>query len=91
MSAEPGDGGEEFRYGAALAGRIELKWQQTWSEQGTFEVPNPVGALSDGTRLDPARKCYVYGHVPLPVRSRDCMSATRSATSRRTSTRATCA
>ena len=66
MSAEPGDGGEEFRYGAALAGRIEMKWQQTWSERGTFEVPNPVGALSDGTRLDPARKCFVLDMFPYP-------------------------
>ncbi|WP_322752676.1 leucine--tRNA ligase [Frankia sp. Cas3] len=37
-----------FRYGAHLAGDIERRWQQTWSERGTFNAPNPHGPLSDG-------------------------------------------
>ncbi|HEX4088957.1 MAG TPA: leucine--tRNA ligase [Trebonia sp.] len=54
------------RYDAALAGQLELKWQQIWSDQGTFEVPNPVGALSDGRQLDPKRKFYVIDMFPYP-------------------------
>ncbi len=37
-----------FRYGARLAGDIERRWQQTWSQRGTFNSPNPRGPLSDG-------------------------------------------
>ena len=38
----------QHRYTAELAGEIERAWQQTWAESGTFNVPNPVGSLSDG-------------------------------------------
>ena len=55
-----------FRYGAALAGQIELKWQQTWSDQRTFETPNPAGDLAAGSTLDPARKFYVMDMFPYP-------------------------
>ena len=54
------------RYDAALASQIEMKWQQIWLDQGTFETPNPVGALSNGTALDPARKLYVIDMFPYP-------------------------
>jgi len=64
--AEPGAVGAAFRYGAALAGQIEMKWQQIWADQGTFEVPNPVGTLSNGAPLDPARKFYVIDMFPYP-------------------------
>ncbi|WP_322759709.1 leucine--tRNA ligase [Frankia sp. Cr2] len=37
-----------FRYGAHLASDIERRWQQIWSERGTFNAPNPHGPLSDG-------------------------------------------
>jgi leucyl-tRNA synthetase len=43
-----------------------MKWQQIWADQGTFEVSNPVGTLSDGTPLDPARKFYVIDMFPYP-------------------------
>jgi leucyl-tRNA synthetase len=66
MNSDPSTGGEEFRYGAGLAAQIEIKWQRIWSEQGTFEVPNPVGTLANGTRLDPARKRYVIDMFPYP-------------------------
>ena len=36
----------QYRYTAKLAGEIERDWQQTWSQQGTFNVPNPVGSLA---------------------------------------------
>jgi leucyl-tRNA synthetase len=64
--AEPDAADAAFRYGAGLAGQIELKWQQIWADQGTFEVPNPVGTLSNGTPLDPARKLYVMDMFPYP-------------------------
>ena len=66
MNSEPSATDAEYRYGAALAGQIELKWQQIWSDQGTFEVPNPVGSLANGTRLDPARKFYAIDMFPYP-------------------------
>ena len=66
MNSEPSATDAKFRYGAALAGQIEKKWQQIWSERGTFDIPNPVGTLSDGTTLDPARKFYVIDMFPYP-------------------------
>ena len=66
MNSEPSATDAKYRYGAALAGQIEMKWQQVWSDQGTFETPNPVGTLSNGTVLDPARKFYVMDMFPYP-------------------------
>jgi leucyl-tRNA synthetase len=66
MNSEPSAHEAEFRYGAALAGQIEMKWQQIWFDEGTFETPNPTGALSDGTALDPATKLYVIDMFPYP-------------------------
>ncbi|MDM7831570.1 leucine--tRNA ligase [Cellulomonas edaphi] len=37
-----------FRYTAALAQDIELRWQDAWEERGTFFAANPVGDLTDG-------------------------------------------
>ena len=34
-----------YRYGAALASEIEARWQAYWVQHGTFEAPNPTGAL----------------------------------------------
>src|SRR5690348_9022366 len=56
----------KFRYDAALAGQIEMKWQQIWTDQRTFDVPNPVGSVSTGSALDPARKFYVIDMFPYP-------------------------
>ncbi len=66
MNSEPSATDAKYRYGAALAAQIEMKWQQIWSDQGTFETPNPVGTLSNGTALDPARKFYVIDMFPYP-------------------------
>ncbi len=32
-----------YRYTAALAGQIELAWQDRWQESGAFHAPNPAG------------------------------------------------
>ncbi len=37
-----------FRYTAALAQDIELRWQDEWDTRGTFYAANPTGALTDG-------------------------------------------
>jgi leucyl-tRNA synthetase len=66
MNAEPAAGDATFRYSAAVAEHIELKWQQIWSELGTFETPNPTGSLAGGGTLDPARKFFVMDMFPYP-------------------------
>jgi leucyl-tRNA synthetase len=38
----------QFRYDAALAARIEARWQRHWAENGTFFSPNPAGPLAQG-------------------------------------------
>ena len=57
----------QYRYTAKLAAEIERAWQQTWSQQGTFNVPNPVGSLAptDGTPV-PADKMFVQDMFPYP-------------------------
>ncbi len=37
----------KHRYTAALAGEIERRWQDTWTEEGTFHAPNPTGPWAD--------------------------------------------
>jgi leucyl-tRNA synthetase len=64
------DGGADtpqHRYTATLAGEIERAWQQAWSQQGTFNVPNPAGSLAptDGTPV-PADKMFVQDMFPYP-------------------------
>ncbi|KWX65654.1 leucine--tRNA ligase [Mycobacterium sp. NAZ190054] len=55
------------RYTAELAGAIEQAWQQRWSQDGTFDVANPVGSLAppDGGEV-PADKMFVQDMFPYP-------------------------
>ena len=54
-----------FRYGARLAGEIELAWQDRWQAAGTFNSPNPVGPLADGfQQVASLPKCYVLDMFP---------------------------
>ena len=58
-----------FRYTAALAQEIELRWQDEWEKRGTFFTPNPVGPLTDGQgrHADPAaRPFFVMDMFPYP-------------------------
>ncbi|MGH4015104.1 MAG: leucine--tRNA ligase [Pseudonocardiaceae bacterium] len=57
---------DQYRYTAELAVHIELKWQRRWAERGTFNVPNPVGELSDGVERSRASKFYVIDMFPYP-------------------------
>lgn len=56
-----------FRYTAESAGRIEQRWQDNWNRWGTFNVPNPVGALAptDGAPVPPD-KMFVQDMFPYP-------------------------
>ena len=47
MTADTNDQAAPFRYTAALANEIELRWQDWWDANGTFDTPNPAGTLAD--------------------------------------------
>ncbi|GCE77737.1 leucine--tRNA ligase [Cellulomonas biazotea] len=58
-----------FRYTAALAQEIELRWQDEWQRRGTFYAANPVGDLTDGdgALADPSRRSFfVMDMFPYP-------------------------
>ncbi|WP_395727893.1 leucine--tRNA ligase [Nakamurella sp.] len=61
------DSAPPFRYTAALANRIEARWQDRWEAEGTFEAPNPEGPLApaDGAPV-PADKLYLLDMFPYP-------------------------
>ncbi len=55
------------RYDAALAGELEADWQAWWEQDGTWEVPNPSGPLSQGWAEVAGRpKAYVLDMFPYP-------------------------
>ena len=71
VSDEPRPSGSReipaHRYNAELAGRIELAWQARWAADGTFDAPNPSGALSDGfERVKDRPKLFVMDMFPYP-------------------------
>ncbi len=61
----PADATPQHRYTAELAGQIEQHWQDRWSEDGTFNAPNPVGPLSSPDGV-PADKLFVQDMFPYP-------------------------
>jgi len=55
------------RYTAALAGRVEVAWQDRWASDGTFEAANPTGPLAGGFEDVADRpKLYVLDMFPYP-------------------------
>ena len=56
-----------YRYSAGLAQELEMRWQQWWEDQGTFDTPNPAGPLADpaafATRGD---KLFILDMFPYP-------------------------
>ena len=54
------------RYTAALAGEIELRWQDRWDADGTFEAPNPAGRWPTRRDRRSAPKLYVLDMFPYP-------------------------
>ncbi|RZS89753.1 leucyl-tRNA synthetase [Motilibacter rhizosphaerae] len=66
-SADPrvdDDAAPAHRYTAALAGDLERRWQERWTAEGTFEAPNPVGALAGP--VDDRPKRFVMDMFPYP-------------------------
>ncbi len=56
-----------YRYNAALANRIEAKWQDRWDADHTFWAPNPSGPLADGfDAMADRRKLFVLDMFPYP-------------------------
>ncbi|MFL6207201.1 MAG: leucine--tRNA ligase [Acidimicrobiales bacterium] len=62
------DGGvPAHRYTAALAGAIEVAWQDRWATEGTFHAANPSGPLASGfDRVAGRPKLYVLDMFPYP-------------------------
>src|SRR3954452_3074786 len=56
----------KFRYTGALAQEIELRWQDRWEAEGTFETPNPTGLLADAAELGVRPKIFVLDMFPYP-------------------------
>ncbi|WP_020663718.1 leucine--tRNA ligase [Amycolatopsis benzoatilytica] len=55
-----------FRYTAELAGQIEQRWQDHWSDHGTYHAPNPVGPLAEQGEAVPSDKLFVQDMFPYP-------------------------
>lgn len=58
-----------FRYDAALAEKIEQKWQRRWQEQQTFAAPNPTGDLAEpinGFSAVDREPVYIMDMFPYP-------------------------
>lgn len=59
---EPGSEQTAHRYTAKLAGTIEPRWQQWWSDRGTFRQPNPGEPGFDASKP----KYYCLDMFPYP-------------------------
>ena len=55
-----------FRYTAALAADIELRWQERWAHDGTFHAPNPAGPLADPDAVAGREKLFIMDMFPYP-------------------------
>ncbi|MBB5854063.1 leucine--tRNA ligase [Amycolatopsis umgeniensis] len=60
------DAAPQHRYTAELAGQIEQRWQDYWSDHGTYHAPNPVGPLADDSGEVPSDKLFVQDMFPYP-------------------------
>ena len=60
------DDAPKFRYTGALAQEIEVRWQDRWDTEGTFEAPNPAGPLADPDKIASRPKVFVLDMFPYP-------------------------
>jgi leucyl-tRNA synthetase len=61
------DDAPPHRYTAALAQEIELRWQERWDVNETFQAPNPAGPLADPEGVaQRGRKLFVLDMFPYP-------------------------
>ncbi|PXY31646.1 leucine--tRNA ligase [Prauserella muralis] len=54
------------RYTAAMAGEIERRWQDYWTDHGTYHAPNPNGPLAEEATQIPSDKLFVQDMFPYP-------------------------
>ena len=54
------------RYSPKMANEIEARWQERWRREGTFEAPNPSGALASPSEAAARPKTYVLDMFPYP-------------------------
>ncbi len=68
MSSEPTEAEvPAYRYTAELANDIEHRWQEFWDASGTYDAPNPAGALADPDHPRAgAEKLFVLDMFPYP-------------------------
>ncbi len=67
MADAPSSDIPTMRYSAELARDIELRWQDFWQTNGTFETPNPAGPLADPDAIaDRGEKLFVLDMFPYP-------------------------
>ncbi|WP_410002355.1 hypothetical protein, partial [Actinomyces sp. HMSC065F11] len=57
-------GDNPYRYDAALAAKIEARWQEYWQENQTFSADNPEGDLEGS--LAQKEKFYLLDMFPYP-------------------------
>src|ERR1700758_2465109 len=63
QTADNGAAAPPFRYTAAMAEEIELRWQDRWAASGAVHSANPCGPLAAG--FNPGRpKFYVLDMFP---------------------------
>jgi leucyl-tRNA synthetase len=60
------DDSPKFRYTGTLAQEIELRWQDRWEADGTFEAPNPSGPLGEPAKIAGRPKVFVLDMFPYP-------------------------
>jgi leucyl-tRNA synthetase len=67
MATAAADDVPPHRYTAAVASALEIRWQDRWEHEGTFNAPNPTGALADGfERVAIRSHAYVLDMFPYP-------------------------
>ncbi len=55
-----------YRYDSNLAESIELRWQDHWEAEGTFNTPNPTGDLAEPGREVPDDTFFLMDMFPYP-------------------------
>ncbi len=65
--APPPESAPAHRYTAVLAQELEMRWQDWWEAEGTFDAPNPAGPMADPDAVA-ARgdKLFVLDMFPYP-------------------------
>jgi leucyl-tRNA synthetase len=66
QAPDPDEPATPYRYDAVLAAEIEMRWQDRWESERTFEAPNPSGPLGDPDRVAARPKKYVLDMFPYP-------------------------